>query len=164
MKPSASDPVRVLLADDHAMVRQGIRAFLEEDGEITVVAEAADGGEAVRLAGEHRPNVAVLDVQMPNVNGIEATRRIKIAYPEIQVLILTAYDEDPYVFALLGAGADGYVLKNIDAENLVRAVKTVAAGGKVLTPDIAAKVGAGVTASSGSYRSATVAAGLPLPR
>lgn len=133
-------PVRVLLADDHAVVRKGIREFLEEDGEIAVVAEAADGAEAVRLAGQTLPAVAVLDIQMPGVNGIEATRQIKTDYPTVRILILTAYDDDPYVFALLRAGADGYVLKNADPDALVRAVKTVAAGGKVLAPDVAAKV------------------------
>ncbi len=145
MTASAPEPVRVLLADDHAIVRKGIREFLEEDGEITVVAEAADGREALRLAGEHQPNVAVLDVQMPGLNGIEATRQIKAAYPDVRVLILTAYDDDPYVFALLRAGADGYVLKNTDPDDLVRAVKAVAGGGKVLAPDIAAKVVAQMT-------------------
>jgi DNA-binding NarL/FixJ family response regulator len=129
-----------LLADDHAVVRRGIREFLEEDGEVTVEAEASSGAEAVRLAGERRPAVAVLDVQMPGMSGIEATRQIKAAYPDIRVLILTAYDEDPYVFALLRAGADGYILKNSDPDDLVRAVKAVAAGGKVLAPDVAAKV------------------------
>src|SRR5512137_2218275 len=128
MATTASEPLRVLLADDHAIVRKGIREFLEEDGEVTVVAEASGGEEAVRLAGEHRPAVAVLDVQMAGVNGIEATRQIKAAYPEIRVLILTAYDEDPYVFALLRAGADGYVLKSSDPDELVRAVKAVAGG------------------------------------
>ncbi len=145
MTPSVSEPLRVLLADDHAIVRKGIREFLEEDGEITVVAEAADGREAVRLTGEHRPEVAVLDVQMPGINGIEATRQIKATHPDVRVLILTAYDDDPYVFALLRAGADGYVLKNTDPDELVRAVKLVATGGKVLAPDIAAKVVAQVT-------------------
>ena len=133
-------PIRVLLADDHAVVRKGIREFLEEDGEITVVAEASDGLEAVRLVGEHAPDVAVLDIQMPRMTGIEATRQIKAAYPGVRVLILTAYDDDPYVFALLRAGADGYLLKNADSDALVRAVKTTAAGGKVLDPDITAKV------------------------
>lgn len=145
MVTSTVEPIRVLLADDHAVVRKGIREFLEEDGGVTVVAEAADGAGAVRLAGELRPDVAVLDVQMPGVNGIEATRQIKAAYPAIRVLILTAYDEDPYVFALLRAGADGYLLKNADPDDLVRAVKTVAAGGKVLAPDITAKVVAQMT-------------------
>lgn len=135
-----AQPIRVLLADDHAVVRKGIREFLEEDSAIVVAAEAADGAEAVRLASELRPAVAVLDVQMPVMNGIEATRQIKAACPEVRVLILTAYDEDPYVFALLRAGADGYILKNADPDDLTRAVKTVAAGGKVLAPDVAAKV------------------------
>ena len=145
MTTTVSGPVRVLLADDHALVRKGIREFLEEDREIAVVAEATDGREAVRLAGEHQPNVAVLDVQMPGVNGIEATRQIKAAYPDVRILILSAYDDDPYVFALLRAGADGYVLKNTDPDELVRAVKVVAAGGKVLATDIAAKIVALVT-------------------
>ncbi|MEJ5199734.1 MAG: response regulator transcription factor, partial [Anaerolineae bacterium] len=126
MVTSTVEPIKVLLADDHAVVRKGIREFLEEDGGVTVVAEAADGAEAVRLVGELQPDVAVLDVQMPGVNGIEATRQIKAGRPQTRVLILTAYDEDPYVFALLRAGADGYILKNADPDDLVRAVKTVA--------------------------------------
>ncbi len=151
-----STPVRVLLADDHAVVRKGIREFLEENGEVVVVAEASTGAEAVRLAGEYRPAVAVLDVQMPGVSGIEATRQIKASYPDIRVLILTAYDEDPYVFALLRAGADGYMLKNCDPDDLVRAVKTVANGGKVLAPDIAAKVVAQVTTGKPAAAAAQV--------
>jgi DNA-binding NarL/FixJ family response regulator len=137
-----TDPkaLRVLLADDHAVVRKGIREFLEEDGRVVVVAEASSGAEAVRLAAEYLPEVAILDVQMPDGTGIEATRRIKAAFPEIRVLILTAYDDDPYVFALLQAGADGYILKNSDPDELVRAVRQVAEGGTVLAPDIAAKV------------------------
>ena len=100
---SQTTPIRVLLADDHAIVRKGIREFLEEDGEIVVVAEASDGAEAVRFAGEHRPAVSVLDIQMPHMTGIEATRQIKAAYPDVRVLILTAYEDDPYIFALLRA-------------------------------------------------------------
>jgi DNA-binding NarL/FixJ family response regulator len=133
------------LADDHAVVRKGIREFLEEDAEIVVVAEVSNGADAVRLVVEQRPTVAVLDIQMPGMNGIEATRQIKTLHPETRVLILTAYEEDPYVFALLRAGADGYVLKNSDADELVRAVKAVAGGGKVLAPEVAAKVVAQMT-------------------
>ncbi len=140
-----SRPIRVILADDHAVVRKGIREFLEEDPGIAVVAEAGDGGEAFRLVGEHHPDVAVLDIQMPRVTGIEATRQIKAAFPDVRVLILTAYEDDPYVFALLRAGADGYVLKNADPDELVRAVKITAAGGKVLDPAVAAKVVAQMT-------------------
>ena len=139
-------PIRVLLADDHAVVRKGIREFLEEDPEITVVAEAGDGGEAFRLVGEHHPDVAVLDIQMPRVTGIEATRQIKAAFPDVRVLILTAYEDDPYVFALLRAGADGYLLKSADPDDLVRAVKATAAGGKVLDPAVAGRVVAQMTA------------------
>jgi DNA-binding NarL/FixJ family response regulator len=145
MTSYASEPVRILIADDHAVVREGIRELLEEGGHLTVVAEASDGREAVRLAGELRPSVAVLDVRMPGVNGIEATRQIKATFPDIKVLILSAYDDDPYVFALLRAGADGYILKSTDADELVRAVEVVAAGGNVLAPAIAAKVVAQVT-------------------
>lgn len=137
--------IRVLLADDHAVVRKGIRDFLQEDPEIAVVAEASNGEDAVRLAGEHLPHVAVLDIQMPKMNGIDATTSIKAQFPGVRVLILTAYEEDPYVFALLRAGADGYVLKNADADDIVRAVKLVASGGKVLDPAVAGKVMAQMT-------------------
>ncbi len=133
-------PIRVLLADDHAVVRKGIREFLEEDPGISVVAEATNGQEALRLVAEHQPQVAVLDVQMPLLNGIEATRQIKVTHPAVRVLILTAYEDDPYIFALLRAGADGYILKNADPDDIVRAVKATAAGGKVLDPAVAAKV------------------------
>jgi DNA-binding NarL/FixJ family response regulator len=137
--------IRVLLADDHAVVRKGIRDFLQEDPEIVVVAEAGNGEDAVRLAGEHRPDVAVLDIQMPRMNGIDATAAIKAQFAGVRVLVLTAYDEDPYVFALLRAGADGYILKNADADDIVRAVKSVAEGGKVLDPAVAGKVMAQMT-------------------
>ncbi|HEX9117989.1 MAG TPA: response regulator transcription factor, partial [Anaerolineae bacterium] len=110
--------ITVLLADDHAVVRKGIREFLEEDDQILVVAEATNGSDALRLAGELRPEVAVLDIQMPGMTGIEVTRQIKAAFPEVRVLILTAYDDDPYVFALLRAGADGYLLKSADSAEL----------------------------------------------
>ncbi len=132
--------LRIVLADDHAMVRQGIRQFLEEAGDITVVAEAADGQEAIRLVAEHQPDVAVLDIQMPGLTGVEVTRQIRARLPNVRVLILTAYDDDPYVFALLHAGADGYILKSADAEDLVRAVHTVATGRSALSPEIAQKV------------------------
>jgi DNA-binding NarL/FixJ family response regulator len=133
-------PLRVVLADDHVMVRQGIRQFLEEEPDITVVAEAADGQEALQLVAEHLPDVAVLDVQMPGMTGIEATREIRARLPHVRILILTAYDDDPYVFALLRAGADGYILKSAPAEELVRAVRSVAAGQTALSPEIARKV------------------------
>lgn len=131
---------RVVLADDHTVVRKGIRDFLEEEGDILVVAEAASGVEAVALTLEHRPAVAVLDIQMPHMTGIEAARQIKAQAPDVQVLVLTAYDEDPYIFAMLQAGASGYVLKTAPSEELIRAVRTVAAGGSALDPTVTAKV------------------------
>lgn len=136
-KPELS---RVVLADDHAVVRKGIREFLEEGGDIRVVAEAVTGVEAVALTLEHRPDVVVLDIQMPELSGVEAARQIKAQAPEVGVLVLTAYDDDPYVFAMLQAGASGYVLKNAPSDELVRAVRTVARGGSALDPVISAKV------------------------
>lgn len=133
-------PIRVLLADDHAVVRKGIRDFLEEDAQIQVQAEANDGQEAWALLAQQQPDVAVLDIRMPGLSGIELTQRIKERYPKVRVLILTAYDDEPYIFALLRAGADGYVLKTAGSKDLLQAVKNVAAGKSVLDPDIAPKV------------------------
>ena len=134
------DLIRVILADDHAVVRKGIREFLEEAGDVEVVAEADDGAQALRLIEAHRPDVAVLDIRMPGVTGVEAARQVKDRFPQVRVLILTAYDDDPYVFALLQAGADGYVLKTASGDELVRAVRTVHRGGSALSPEIATKV------------------------
>ncbi len=135
-----SSPIRVLLVDDHAVVRKGIRDFLEEDPAIQVMAEAGDGDEAWALLSRHRPDVAVVDIRMPGLNGIELTKRIKAHYPQVRVLVLTAYDDEPYVFALLRAGADGYVLKTAESRDLVQAVKTLASGKSVLDPEVAPKV------------------------
>ena len=140
-----AERITVLLADDHAVVRKGIRDFLEEDAAIEVVAEASDGAEAWRLLAHVRPMVAVLDIRMPEMTGIELTKRIKATYPEIKVLILTAYDEEPYVLALLRAGANGYVLKTAQSSELLRAVKQVAAGKSVLDPEVTSKVIASMT-------------------
>ena len=134
------DRIRVVLADDHAVVRKGIREFLEESGDIEVIAEAGDGREALRLVEQHRPDVAVLDIRMPEVTGVEATRHIKAHHPEVRVLILSSYDDDPYVFALLQAGASGYVLKTASGDEIVRAVRTIYRGESALSPEIASKV------------------------
>jgi DNA-binding NarL/FixJ family response regulator len=104
------------------------------------MAEAADGAEAVALVAEYQANVAVLDIQMPVMTGIEATRRIKAKHPDVRVLVLTAYDDDPYIFALLQAGASGYVLKTADSAELVRAVRAVHRGESALDPAVAQKV------------------------
>lgn len=132
--------IRVLLADDHILVRQGIRQFLENAGDIEVVAEADDGLIAMQLIPQHVPDVAVLDIRMPHVTGVEAARRIKANYPDVRVLILTAYDDDPYIFALLQAGVNGYVLKTSNSDELVRAVRDVFAGKTALSPEIATRV------------------------
>jgi len=135
-----SQPIRVVLADDHAVVRKGIREFLEAEEDIAVVAEAGDGAEAVALVAKHQPDVAVLDIQMPSVTGIEATRRIRAEHPGVRILVLTAYDDDPYVFALLQAGAHGYLLKTADSSQLVEAVRAVHRGEPVLDASITRKM------------------------
>jgi DNA-binding NarL/FixJ family response regulator len=135
-----SQPIRVVLADDHAVVRKGIREFLEAEEDIAVVAEAGDGAEAVALVAGHLPDVAVLDIQMPGVTGIEATRRIRAEHPSVRILVLTAYDDDPYVFALLQAGAHGYLLKTADSSQLVEAVRAVHRGEPALDASITRKM------------------------
>jgi DNA-binding NarL/FixJ family response regulator len=130
-------PITVLLADDHAVVRKGIRDFLEEDPTLRVIAEASDGAEAWALITQQQPQVAVLDIRMPHLSGVELTRRIKDKYPQVRVLILTAYDDEPYVLALFRAGADGYVLKTAQSSDLLAAVKQVFAGKSVIDPTIA---------------------------
>lgn len=132
--------IKILIADDHAVVREGTRQILEQESDLDVVAEAGDGEEAVRLAGISKPDVAIIDIAMPKVDGIEATKQIKALYPNIAVLILTAYDDDQFVFGLLEAGAAGYLLKSIRGRELVDAVRQVYAGESVLHPTIARKV------------------------
>ncbi len=134
------DKIRILLADDHAVVREGTRELLEREEDMEVVAEAGDGEEAVRLATVQRPDVAIMDIAMPRLNGIEATKQIKTTCPATAVLVLTAYDDDQYVFALLEAGAAGYLLKDVHAAELIKAIRAVRAGESVLHPAIARKV------------------------
>jgi len=136
----SASPIRVLLADDHAVVRQGIRQFLEASGEIVVLAEAGDGEQALRLVREHRPDVAVLDIQMPRLSGIDVARTIRTERLPVGVLILTAYDDEPYIRAVLQAGANGYVLKTADADDIVDAVRSVNEGKSVLDPSIARRL------------------------
>jgi DNA-binding NarL/FixJ family response regulator len=135
-----SEEIRVVLADDHALVREGVCRFLEEASDISVVGEAGDGREALRLVEQLRPDIAILDIQMPGMTGIEATREIKAQFPGVRVLVLTAYDEDPYVFALLREGASGYLLKSADPDEFVEAVRKVHRGESVLSPEVTAKV------------------------
>ncbi|MDP2211716.1 MAG: response regulator transcription factor [Candidatus Aquicultor sp.] len=132
--------IRVLLADDHAFVRESIRQFLEKEEDFEVVGEAADGKQMIELAQKLIPDVIVADVAMPIINGIDATRQIKSDYPSIAVLILTAYDFDQYVFALLEAGATGYLLKDICSQELIEGIYAVHRGDSVLHPAIARKI------------------------
>ncbi|MDT8304729.1 MAG: response regulator transcription factor [Anaerolineae bacterium] len=128
--------IRVLLADDHAVVRAGIRQFLEHAAGIQVVAEADDGAQAKALIAETEPDVAVLDIQMPQLTGIQVTRWLREQHPRVGVLILTAYDDDPYVMAVLEAGAHGYVLKTAASAEIIQAVREVHEGKSVLDPAI----------------------------
>jgi len=144
--------IKILIADDHAVVREGTRQILEQEPDLKVVAEAGDGEEAVRLAGSSKPDVAIIDIAMPKLDGIEATKQIKSLYPTIAVLILTAYDDDQFVFSLLEAGAAGYLLKSIRGSELIDSVRAVYAGESVLHPAIARKVLNRFTPVSGEPR------------
>ena len=135
-----TDPIRVLLADDHAIVRAGIRQFLEHAGDIQVVAEADDGEMAKELIQQKQPDVAVLDIQMPKSSGIEVTRWVRSNFPRVGVLVLTAFDDDPYVMAVLQAGANGYVLKTASPVDLIKAVRDVNDGKSVLDPSVTQKL------------------------
>ncbi len=136
----SSSPIRVLLADDHAVVRAGIRQFLDQAEDIVVIAEADDGIAAQALIAEHQPDIAVLDIQMPGASGIEVTRWVRANHPQVGVLVLTAYDDDPYVMAVLQAGANGYVLKTASPREIIRAVREVHAGHSALDASIIQKV------------------------
>jgi len=135
-----SDQITVLLVDDHEMVRRGVRAFLETRPDITVVAEAGSGEEAVRLAAEHAPDVALMDLIMPGMDGVEATRRLTTQSPRTSVIMLTSYHDDEHVFPAIRAGALSYVLKEVGPEELADAVRKAAAGEAVLHPRVAARV------------------------
>jgi NarL family two-component system response regulator LiaR len=132
--------IRVLICDDHAVVREGTRRLLEEEPDIEVVGEASDGLEAIEKAGELSPHVVAMDISMPRMNGIEATRHIKEKNPSIQVLALTAYDDFAYVARLLENGATGYILKSARADELVTAIRATASGDSVLDQGVAREV------------------------
>ena len=132
--------IRVLLADDHAIVRAGIRQLLEHSSDILVIAEASDGQTAQQMILKHNPDVAVLDIQMPKASGIEVARWVRNHQPEVGVLILTAFDDDPYIMAVLQAGANGYVLKTASPNELIQAVIDVHEGKSVLDASITQKL------------------------
>lgn len=132
--------IKILIADDHTVVREGTRQVLEQEEDMQVVAEAGDGEEAVRLTGETKPDVVIMDINMPKLDGIGATMKIKELYPKTAVLILSAYDDDQFVFSLIEGGAAGYILKSASGREICDAVRSVNTGESVLHPIIARKV------------------------
>ena len=132
--------IRVLLADDHALVREGTRRLLETENDVEVVAEAASGEEAVEATKRLHPDIAIMDIAMPGMGGIEATRAIKVSCPETAVLVLSAYDDEPYLMKLLEVGAAGFLLKSVHGQELISAIRAVSRGESVLQPSIAEKI------------------------
>ena len=132
--------IRILIADDHPLVREGLRAALAPLPEVEIVAEAATGQEAIREAVLHRPDVVVMDLQMPELNGIEATRELARAVPTAAVLVLTMFEDEDWVFAAMRAGARGYVLKGAEQQEIARAITAVAAGEAIFGPAVATRV------------------------
>jgi DNA-binding NarL/FixJ family response regulator len=129
-------PVRVLLVDDDDLMRAGLRAVLRSDPAVEVVGEAANGRSAVTAARTHRPDVVLMDVRMPDLDGIAATREVLAVSPEIRVVILTTFEQDDYIFGALSAGASGFLLKRTSPEELLAAIRTVAAGDSLLSPSV----------------------------
>lgn len=135
-----TDKISLLIADDHALVRQGIRAFLELQADLTVLGEANSGEEAVQMAAESVPDVVLMDLVMPGIGGVEATRKVKQVSPHSQIIVLTSYHEDEYIFPALRAGALSYVLKDVGPDELADTVRKAARGESVLHPRVAARV------------------------
>ena len=135
-----ADRVRVLLVDDQELVRYGFRLVLEAEDDLVVVGESGDGERAVQDVARLKPDVVLMDVRMPGTDGIEATRRIVAAHPDVRVLVLTTYDRDEFAFGALRAGAAGFLLKNTRPEELVAAIRTVRTGEAVVSPRITAKL------------------------
>ncbi|MBM7438897.1 response regulator transcription factor [Streptomyces sp. HB132] len=139
--------IRVLIADDEPMIRAGVRAVLATDPGIEVVAEAVDGHDAVELVRRHRPAVAVLDIRMPGINGIEAAAEIRSAVPTTRIVMLTTFGEDDYILQALGGGAAGFLIKSGEPEELIAGVRAVAEGAAYLSPKVAARVVAHLAAT-----------------
>ena len=128
------EPIRIIVADDHPLVREALRNALDKQPDFKVVAEASDGTMAVKLANELNPNVIIMDITMPQLDGLEATRQIKARNPDIGILVLTVHDDEEFMFNILQAGADGYLIKSVLGSEVVSAVRTLAAGEMALSP------------------------------
>lgn len=135
-----AEPIRVLLVDDQKLMRQGLRVLLELEPDLEVAGEAEDGQEALEAYARLEPDVVLMDIRMPGMDGVEATWRLRERWPEARVVILTTFDDDEYIFEGLRAGALGYLLKDVSGEELAEAVRTVAEGGALIEPSVARKV------------------------
>jgi len=135
-----TESITVLIVDDHALVRQGVRGYLEAQPDISIAGEAASGEEAVRLAADQVPDVVLMDLLMPGMDGVEATRRVRRVSPRSQVVVLTSYHEDVHIFPAIKAGALSYLLKDVGPEELAGAVRAAARGEAVLHPHVATRV------------------------
>lgn len=133
-------PIKVVLADDHALFRQGLRRIFELEDDFTILGEATDGLQALSLAGKLQPDVVIMDINMPEKNGVEATKQIKETYPGVKVLILSIHDDEAYIFETIRAGANGYLLKDVESEVLIEAVRQVANGTAFIHPQVTLKL------------------------
>jgi DNA-binding NarL/FixJ family response regulator len=134
------ETIKILLAEDHVLVRQSLREYLDKEDDLEVIGEAGDGEQLVALAKDLEPDIIIADVAMPKLNGIKATKKIKEMNIQVPILILSAYDVDQYIFSLIAAGADGYLLKDIDGDELKDSIRRVSRGDSVLHPTVARKV------------------------
>jgi two-component system, NarL family, response regulator LiaR len=134
------DKIKILLAEDHTVVREGFKELIDNEKDMTVIGEAENGLEALRLADSLNPDLIIMDISMPVMNGIEATKKIKELYPSINILILTAYDNEEFIFAIIEAKAAGYMLKNVKGKELLNSIRAVHAGDSVLHPSVTKKI------------------------
>jgi len=152
------EPIRLLIVDDHPVVREGLRTMLSTDQTIEIVGEASDGAEAVAIIAEEKPNVVLMDIRMPNMDGIEATRRIKDEYPSTSVIVLTMYDNDAYVIDAVRAGASGYLLKDVSRELLLHTVRTVSSGATLIKTGLLYEAISSLVASKNGNQKSEVSA------
>jgi DNA-binding NarL/FixJ family response regulator len=155
--------IRILLVDDQKLIRQGMHTLLTMEGDLEVVGEASNGVDAIAAVEQFRPDVVLMDVRMPQLDGVAATRAITERFPNVAIIILTTFDDDEYVFEGLKAGARGYLLKDVGSEEIAAAIRVVAAGGALMQPSIARKVMAEFGRMAGSRASPTLPASPPSP-